>query len=205
MYRHHNKNRSDFEIITPLVKEKSKVLDLGCGDGTLLQKLVNDKKIVARGVEISEEGVASCVDKGLSVFQGDIDEGLADYKNKSFDYVICIQTVQVVRNPKKVIQEMLRVGKKTIVSFPNFGHFMVRFGLLFKGIMPKSKTIPYEWYNTPNIHHLTIKDFRNFCGSLDIKIEKEIPMHNTKARSFSLGKLWANLFAHNGMFIISRK
>lgn len=197
-------NRSDFAIIEELVPGASKVLDLGCGDGDLMYKLNQSKDIVARGVEISESGVAACISKGLSVFQGNIDEGLADYKARSFDYVISSRTVQAVFYPREAVLEMLRVGRKVIISFPNFGHFRNRLDLLFTGKMPKHRLLPYEWYDTPNIHHLTIRDFRQLCHSIGATIEKEIFIPSLTMHPTLLTRLWPNMMAHYGLFIISK-
>jgi methionine biosynthesis protein MetW len=198
--------RVDFDIVAENVEQYAKVLDVGCGDGVLLKQLVSSKDVTARGIEIDEENVISCVDKGLSVLQGDIDEGLNEYyKDRSFDYVIALHTIQAIGNPKKSIDEMLRIGKKVIISFPNFAHFKVRFGLLFKGRMPKTRALPYEWYDTPNIHMLTIRDFALFCRENDIKIEKRCPLASLKRRKKFLAWVWPNFFACYGLYIISRK
>ncbi|MBN1520889.1 MAG: methionine biosynthesis protein MetW, partial [Candidatus Aureabacteria bacterium] len=138
--------RTDLEIISGLVHEGASVLDLGCGDGCLLKKLKDEKMIIARGVDISEENIISCITKGISVFQGDLDEGLVDYADSSFDYVILAQTLQVVRKPRMILNEALRIGKKAIVSIPNFGYWQIRLKLLLTGRMPKLNFLPYEWY-----------------------------------------------------------
>jgi methionine biosynthesis protein MetW len=199
------KARVDFDIVSENIAEGAKVLDVGCGDGTLLRHLVTSKRVKARGIEIDEENVLSCVNKGVSVLQGDIDEGLNEYyKDNSFDYVIALRTVQVVKNPKKSIDEMLRIGKKVIISFPNFGHFRVRFSLLFKGRMPKNRLLPYDWYDTPNIHVLTIRDFIRFCHDNDIKIEKRFYLASLERRKTILASIRPNSFAYFGLSLISR-
>ncbi len=192
--------RDDLKVISNLINNNSKVLDLGCGDGSLLYYLKTEKQVIPYGVEISEKGIENCISKGVPVFHGDIDEGLSDYKDKSFDYVILSQTLQVVKKPYKVLREMLRVGKKCIVSFPNFGYFAIRFYLLFNGKMPRVKLLPYNWYDTPNIHHLTIKDFYHFCRDNQIKIlKKEFLIFN----SLKKVSLFPNLFARYGIFLIT--
>lgn len=163
--------RIDLELISGLVKQNSRVLDLGCGDGTLLKLLVDRKQVTGRGVEISEDGVRQCVGKGLAVYHGDLDEGLDDYPDGSFDYVILSQTLQAVNKPELVFREMLRIGRTGIVSFPNFGYWKIRWQLLATGKMPKTDYLPYEWYDTPNIHLLTVKDFHRFCASHDLVID----------------------------------
>lgn len=197
--------RIDFDIVAENIHDRVKVLDVGCGDGTLLRMLVDRKRVKARGIEINEENVLACVNKGLSVLQGDIDEGLNEYyKDNSFDYVLALRTVQVIWNPKKSIDEMLRIGQKVIISFPNFAHFRIRFGLLFKGRMPKNRLLPYEWYNTPNIHLLTINDFLGFCRENGISIERRYFLPGLTRRRSILARVWPNLFAHYGLFVISR-
>ncbi len=195
--------RYDLKLITDLIDNKSKVLDLGCGNGDLLSYLKNKKEVIPYGVEISEKGIMNCIKKGVPVFQGDIDEGLKDFRTKSFDYVILSQTLQATKKPYYVLKEMLRVGKKCIVSFPNFGYFRIRFFLLFKGKMPIVKTIPYHWYNTPNIHHLTIKDFYDFCKENNIKILKKLFPHSSRGKD-KIINLFPNFFAQHAIFLISK-
>lgn len=195
--------RYDLKLISDLIEPDTKVLDLGCGDGTLLAYLKEHKNIIPYGVEISIKNIEKCIEKGVAVFHGDIDEGLADYQSNSFDYVILSQTLQVTKKPYKVILEMLRVGKKCIISFPNFGYIVVRLYLLFKGKMPKLKFLPFEWYDTPNIHHLTIKDFKNFCKKNNIKILKEIFINYFGDKHRRI-KIFPNLFSQYGIFMISK-
>jgi methionine biosynthesis protein MetW len=166
--------RIDLAVVAGLVSPGARVLDLGCGDGTLLKLLVDEKGVFARGVEISDEGVLQCVSRGLAVDHADLDQGLGDYPDDSFDYVILSQTLQTVRKPDLVLKEMLRVGRTGIVSFPNFGYWRVRAALLLTGRMPKTDYLPYEWYDTPNIHLLTVKDFRVHCAEQGIRIRRAL-------------------------------
>lgn len=193
----------NYSIIAGMIPEGSTVLDLGCGDGTLL-KMLKDKKIKARGVEINQNNVIKCLEKGLSVVQGDIDEGLAEYPDQSVDYIILNQTLQSTEKPDYVIKEMLRVGRKIVVSFPNFAYWRVRFYLFFHGRMPKSKMLPFEWYNTPNIHLLTLADFYDFAKKRDLKIEKTVCMTRAKARNSLFCRFFDNFFAEEVIFVISK-
>lgn len=206
MNKHYSESKGlhlNYSIITNMIEKDSTVLDLGCGDGTLL-KMLKDKGINARGIDINQENIVKCLEKGLSVFQGDIDEGLHGYPDKSYDYVILNQTLQSTEKPDYVIEEMLRTGKKIVVSFPNFGYWRVRFYLLFKGKMPKSDILPFEWYNTPNIHLLTIKDFYDFSKKHDFKIEKKICMRKAKIRKSRLYKIFDNLFTEEVIFLCAK-
>ncbi|MBF0434471.1 MAG: methionine biosynthesis protein MetW [Magnetococcales bacterium] len=166
----------DQEIIAGLVGEGARVLDLGCGDGRLLEYLINNKKARGFGVEISSQGMHACIARGLPVYHGDIDQGLSDHTDAAFDYVILSQTLQAVRRPQFVLLEMLRVGKKIIVSFPNFGHWHIRWQLLVNGRMPKTPMLPYEWFDTPNIRMCSILDFQDLCRQMDIHILEQIPL-----------------------------
>ncbi len=166
--------RSDLRLIGQLVRPDSTVLDLGCGEGDLMQLLVEDKGAVARGIEIAEEKVYRAISRGLSVLHGDLDEGLGDYPEKSFDYVILSQTLQAVYRPLLVVREMLRVGRQAIVSLPNFGYWQVRVQLLCNGRMPCTDLLPYEWYDTPNIHLATVNDFRALCRQEGISIVQAV-------------------------------
>ena len=164
--------RGDFAIISEIVEPGSKVLDLGCGEGELLQWLAENKGVEARGVEISATKVRRAIARGVSAYQGDIDEVLADYADGTFDYVILSQTLQETRNPLTVLREMLRVGRRAIVAFPNFGHWSVRLALLFTGRAPKTGRFPYEWYDSPNIHFLTVDDFDQLARQEHFIVER---------------------------------
>lgn len=199
-----NSTQLNYEVVTDIIPEGVRVLDLGCGDGTLFSKLVDEKKITGVGVEINQDEVIKALDKGVSVIQGDIDEGLKQFPDGSFDYAILNQTLQSTEKPDLVVDEMLRVAKKAVVSFPNFAYWKVRFYLFFKGKMPKSKALPYEWYNTPNIHLMTVNDFFEFCKNRDIKILKSVYLTKNKARSGILVRAITNFFSEEVVFVVSK-
>lgn len=194
--------RIDHSIILDLIPAGTKVLDLGCGDGSLLEKLVRRKGVVGRGIEISEEGVRSCIAKGLTVLQGDIDQGLRDYPDDSFDYVVLNQTLQAAKKPDVVLSEMLRVGKKGIVGFPNFAFWKMRLYLLTLGRMPKTRFLPYEWYDTPNIHFCSIRDFTKYCAENGVRIEKTAYLSTGHGGKVLRG-VRPNLFAENAVYLLS--
>jgi len=171
-----NRIRVDYEVIESLIEPNSTVLDIGCGDGELLANLTADKNIKGEGIELDQDLVIACVDRGLSIVQHDVEQGLENYADKSYDYVILSQTVQTVKNPEKVFAELLRVGRKVIVSFPNFAHWSCRAQLLFQGRAPITQRLPFDWCNSPNIHCLSLKDFDRFCKKLGVKVEKRIPL-----------------------------
>jgi len=197
--------KQEFKIISDLVEKNTRVLDVGCGDGTLIEFLKNNKKIDARGIEISKNNSQKCVSKGLSVIEGDAEKDLYQFPDGSFDFVILSQTLQAFLNPEIVIQELLRVGKKAIVTIPNFGFWKVRLHLLIKGTMPITKNLPAEWYNTPNLHMCTIKDFYNFCNARKIKLDKSLSLHNEKISSINeLNLSIKNLSAELGIFLIEK-
>ncbi|MHB1132493.1 MAG: methionine biosynthesis protein MetW [Chloroflexota bacterium] len=191
--------RRDLELIASLVDEGSSVLDLGCGDGTLLRLLMERRGSRATGVELSEEGVYACIASGLPVHHADLDEGLADYADQTYDYVILSQTMQAVRKPLVVLREMLRVGRLGIVSLPNFGNWRVRWELLRTGRMPKTKNLPYEWYDTPNIHLATVRDFEELCAAEDIEISRAVYLAGGREVGF-----WPNLRSDLALFVIRR-
>ena len=195
------------KLISSLIKNDAKVLDVGCGNGSLLTFLENEKKINGHGLEISPQGVQECLAKGLSVLQGNADTDLINFPKNSFDYVILSRTLQATHKPKEVLKQMLRIGKTCIVSFPNFAHWKCRLDLLLKGEMPMTKTLSEPWYQTPNIHLCTIKDFIKICNSLNISIDKAFRISESgsiksikKAESF-----YNNLFSVEGVFVISQK
>ncbi|MGN0197669.1 MAG: methionine biosynthesis protein MetW [Candidatus Gastranaerophilaceae bacterium] len=194
----------NYDLIANLVETGSAVLDLGCGDGTLLRKLIDEKNVKGKGIEINQENVIKSIHKGLSVIQGDIDEGLADFSDGEVDYVVLNQTLQSAQKPDYVINEMLRVGKYGIVSFPNFAYWRIRMYLLLKGKMPKSKRLPFEWYDTPNIHLLTVKDFFDYCEQRNIKITKSILTRRGKVIRSNLKKVFADIFAEEVIFVIQK-
>ena len=190
----------EHNIICDFIDEGSTVLDLGCGEGDLLCLLKEKGKIKqGHGLEFSEDKISICIQKGLSVQHDDIDKGLEDYPDKSFDYVILSETLQEVRNPLLVIKEMLRVGQKGIISVPNFGHWRNRFQLFFLGKAPVSDNLPYEWYETPNLHFFTSKDFILFCKQQNIKILQSVYTSNRKIIT-----AMPNLFAEEGLYLLSR-
>lgn len=194
--------RIDYEVIESLIEPNSSVLDIGCGDGELLARLSEDKNVKGEGIELDEELVLDCVGRGLSIIQYDIEHGLENYADKSYDYVILSQTVQTIKNTEKVLSELLRVGKKVIVSFPNFAHWRCRAQLFLKGKAPVTKQLPFEWHNSPNIHCLSLKDFDEFCKKLGVKVRKKIPLIKT---SISPVKFAPNLFAEQVIYITSKE
>jgi len=194
-----------YDLVLEEIPERSRVLDLGCGDGSLLVLLQEQKKVKGYGVEISEEGVGLCVEKGLYCYQADIDEGLCDYKNDSFDYVILNQTIQNTKRPDSVINEVLRIGRKSIVSFPNFAYISTRSYLMFRGSMPVNELLPYEWYESPNIHLLTISDMRKMAEKFFFNIIGEKNFSLSKNGRSRIVKFFPNLLAQYGIFILEKK
>ena len=194
----------EFKIIANLIEKNTRVLDVGCGDGTLMEFLQHNNKIDIRGIEILKSNVQKCIGKGLTVIEGDAEKDLSQFPDGSFDFVILSQTLQAFLNPEKVISELLRVGKKAIVTIPNFGYWKVRLHLLTKGTMPITRTLPDEWYNTPNLHMCSIKDFYQFCEKKNIKIDKVIGIKGEKISSiYKINLEMKNLFSEVGIFLIS--
>mgnify|MGYP003320601090 CR=1 FL=1 len=198
--------KKEFKIISDLIEKNSRVLDVGCGDGELMSFILNNISDDIRGIEISKSNVQKCISKGLTVIEGDAEKDLFQFPNSSFDYVILSQTLQAFLNPEKVLDELLRVGKKAIVTIPNFGHWKVRLNLLFKGTMPITESLPHEWYNTPNLHMCSIKDFFNFCDNKNIKFIKSLALNQEKLQNISKSNLGSrNLFSEIGIFLIEGK
>ncbi len=197
--------RYDLKIIASWIEPGSKVLDLGCGEGDLLHFLKQNKQVVGTGIERRESRVARCIEKGLSALQGDINAELLDYPDNSFDYVILSQTLQQVYEPSDLIRSLLRIGKKGIVSFPNFSYWTIRLQLLLSGYAPITRQLPYEWYDTPNIRVITIKDFRKFAREVDFKIIKEVAINTrNNGKIGKIIKFMPNLCATYGIFLIGK-
>ena len=197
--------KSEYKIISDIISKNTRVLDVGCDDGSLMEFLRKEKNVDIRGIEISKEKVQTCISKGLTVIEGDAEFDLKQFPNKSFDYVVLGQTLQAFINPKTVINELLRVGKKAIVTIPNFGHWKVRLNLLIQGTMPVTKTLPNDWYNTPNIHMCTIKDFFKFSKTMNFKIFKSYALQNKNVTTINISNLsLKNLFCELGIFLIEK-
>ena len=195
----------EFKIISDLIDKNSHVLDVGCGDGILMEFLIKEKKVNIRGIEISKTKVQNCIAKGLTIIEGNAEEDLKQFPDKSFDYVILSQTLQAFLSPEKVINELLRIGKQAIVTIPNFGYWKIRLHLLFKGTMPVTRTLPDEWYNTPNIHLCTIKDFVFFSKTKNFKLSKSIALKNNLPSDIKNSNLnIKNLSSNLGIFLIER-
>ena len=198
--------RIDLLLVAGMVEAGSRVLDVGCGDGELLSLLTESKGVDARGMEISQKGVNDCVARGLSVVQGDADVDLADYPDDGFDYVILSQTLQATRNPRLVLEQMMRIGNRAIVSFPNFGHWRVRWQIAVRGRMPLTQNLSYAWYETPNIHLCSIRDFVNLVELLDLRIVKAVAMDRNGAQMRVNAPWWAwNLFGEQAVFLLERQ
>ncbi len=197
--------KQEFKIISSLIEKNSKILDVGCGNGELMKYILDNISDNIRGLEISKENVQSCIEKGLTVIEGNAELDLGQFPNESFRYVILSQTLQAFLSPEKVLYELLRVGKKAIVTIPNFGFWRVRVDLLFKGTMPVTKNLPNEWYNTPNLHMCTIKDFVNFCNKRNLKLTKSISLSGKKVSYITNKNLnYKNIFSELGIFEIEK-
>ena len=197
--------KPEYKIISNIIDESSRVLDVGCDDGTLMEFLKKNKNVDIRGIEISKNKVQICIAKGLTVIEGNAEFDLKQFPNDSFDYVVLGQTLQAFINPEIVIKELLRVGKKTIITIPNFGYWKVRLNLLFKGTMPVTKKLPNNWYNTPNIHMCTIKDFVEFSKLINFKIFKSLALMNNNVSTINNSNLFfKNLFSELGIFLIEK-
>ena len=195
----------EYKIIADIITKNTKVLDVGCDDGSLMEFLKKEKNVNVRGIEISKDKVQTCISKGLTVIEGDAEFDLKQFPNKSFDYVVLGQTLQAFINPEIVIEELLRVGNKAIVTIPNFGHWKVRLNLLIQGTMPVTKTLPNDWYNTPNIHMCTIKDFFKFSKVMNFKIFKSLALINKNVSTINnTNLLIKNLFSELGIFLIEK-
>ena len=204
--RGHGNTRVDHLVVADMVTPGARVLDVGSGDGELLRILAETRNVDGRGIEISREGVNECVAKGLAVIQGDADTDLADYPDNAFDYVILSQTLQATWQPRQVMEHMLRIAPRSIVSFPNFGHWKIRLKLLFGGRMPQTDNLPGNWYDTPNIHFCTVKDFRELCNAIGARMEKSVAFNawGTPLR-FNMPWWFWNLFGEQAVFLLNRR
>ena len=196
--------KNEFKIIANLLPHQSRVLDVGCGDGTLIKALINEKNIDARGIELGENNVKECISKGLSVIQGNAETELSQFPDKAFDFVILSQTLQAFYQPENVLEQLLRIGHRVIISIPNFGYWQIRAKLLFSGKMPVTNSLPYSWYDTPNLHMCSIKDFYQFCEKKKIKIDRIIGINGEKTSSiYRINLEMKNLLSEVGIFLVS--
>jgi methionine biosynthesis protein MetW len=196
--------RVDLQVIADMIETDTRVLDVGCGTGTLLDYLVHTKQVDGRGIELSTEGVNACVSNGLSVIQGDANIDLKDYPDHAFDYVVLSQTLQAMNNPRVVLEQLLRIGRRAIISFPNFAHWRVRYHVAINGRMPVSESLPYQWYETPNIHFCTIKDFTVLCKEMRITVERSMSLDNngSAVRRVDLAPFLSNLLGEHAVFLL---
>jgi methionine biosynthesis protein MetW len=196
--------RPDMEIIASWVKPEKQVLDLGCGRGDLLEHLMRTKKITGYGLEIEAQAITECITKGINVIEQDLDKGLSNFKDNSVDTIIMTQALQAVKRPDELLDEMLRIGKDAIITFPNFGHWSCRFYLMFKGRMPMSKTLPYGWYDTPNIHMCTFTDFEALCHQKGIRILNRTVVNDQHEASLA-SRVWPNMMGRIAIYHITRR
>ena len=198
--------RKDWSLIETLIEENRRILDIGCGDAKLMRQLENNIKASTHGIEINRDLALQAISNGFNVVHGNAENDLSQYSKNSFDYIILSQTLQAMIKPKEILSELLRIGSKAIVSFPNFGHWKIRLQLLVSGRMPVTDTLPYTWYETPNIHFFTIKDFLSLCSEMNIVVEKSIGL-TSKGRQFNISesRMGVNLFTHEAIFLLSYK
>ena len=197
--------RDDLRLMADMIEPGSRVLDIGCGDGALLRLLEDTRNVDGRGLELSQKGVNDCVAKGLAVIQGDADTDLADYPDDAFDYVILSQTLQATRRPKVVLESLLRIGRRAVVSFPNFGHWQVRWFVARQGRMPVTETLPYSWYDTPNIHHCTVRDFMALAENVGAKIERGVVIDRAGRLMRETTPAWIwNIWGDQAVFLLRR-
>ncbi|MES1989944.1 MAG: methionine biosynthesis protein MetW [Pseudomonadota bacterium] len=200
-----SQTRVDLALIAEMIEANARVLDVGCGDGDLLELLARTKNVDGRGIEISQDGVNASVTRGLSVIQGDADADLRDYPDNAFDYVILSQTIQATRNPREVLMQMQRIGRRVVVSLPNFGNWRIRLQLLWSGRMPRTNSLDYDWYDTPNIHLCTVKDFVTLCEELGLRIDDAVSVIGNRAKRVGRPGTIDNLTAESAVLLMSRK
>ena len=202
--RQASKIRADLQLIADMIEPGARVLDIGCGDGTLLEHLVFVKQVTGRGIELSQEGVNACVSRGLSVIQGDADTDLTDYPAGAFDYAILSQTLQATHDPRHVLEQLVRIGRRAVVSFPNFGHWRSRLYLLCRGRMPVTDALPVSWYETPNIHFCTIRDFSALCAEVGVTVERSLSLDAGGRAAPQQSLRLANLLGQSGLFLLRK-